>query len=188
MHKRDKASMLFGIGIGVVATVFVLFIFYIIQRQAHFNEMQDLHEQIEGLEHQLAMRQQQSVSFVEPGNVLELEFQTEPAIEMQTEIQTEPIIEPSTEAGTEPTNELQTEPEPPMPDGGSIWVHIPANIPAADIARILHRAGVVADFDAFLAYLENNGFSRSIMAGNFLLPVDGGYDVLMNQILAGRTR
>ena len=50
MHKRDRQSMIFGIGIGICVSIAVLFVVYIVQRQAYFNRIDELNERIFQLE------------------------------------------------------------------------------------------------------------------------------------------
>ncbi|MCL2752849.1 MAG: hypothetical protein FWE44_01715 [Defluviitaleaceae bacterium] len=182
MPNRDKQSMIFGMGIGVVITAFVMFIFYIVQRQAHFNEVNDLNEHIEWLQDELAVRrqEQENIVAIQPQTQPPTQPMTEPETEMPTEVQTQPAT------GTQTTT--STESEPIIPTVGTIMVHIPVNISASNIAAILRDAGVVTNLNAFLAFLEENNFDRSLMAGNFWFPVGASYEEIMEQILTGRFR
>jgi len=190
MHNRDRRSMLFGVGIGFCVAVAILFVAYIVQRQTYYGRINELNERVHELENLLL----EAHGYIDVPNLGSVTISQEPvtttaAEEEQTEAATEAETtmteqnqEESTPA-TETTTVAQQATNPPVE--GSIWVHIPANIGASEIAQILVNSGVIEDFNAFLAYLVENGFTVSLMAGNFLLPVGGEFEVIMGSILAG---
>jgi len=184
--------MIFGIGIGICVSIAVLFVVYIVQRQAYFNRIDELNERIFQLENFILYGDEDEGGgsapiIIQPSTT---PAETTPATEYEdtTEAETEAATEAETEAET--TAQAQTVPETttpqlPPPSALGVWVHIPANIAAYEIARILYDSGVVVDFNDFMNFLINNGFTTSLMAGNYLLPIDGDFEVIMRSILAG---
>lgn len=180
MHKRDKGSMIFGMGLGVVVTVAVIFVVYIIQRQSYINDNNHLRDMVSELYTQIYLLENapaQEISTTPPP--------TTPPTTPNEAIEAEPGTETNepNEPETTPTTPAATTAE--MAADGRVRVHIPAGAFASDIAQMLYNAGVVTDLNAFINYLVDNNFTVSLMAGDFLLPLDGDFEAIMGQILAG---
>jgi len=192
MHKK---SVIFGIGIGVLAMVLVSLAAYAIQRGAHRDEVASLHEM---LEYERAvvppqpdvddlMNWARELGMVFAHEILEEQAEPAPqadvAPEPEPDEEPEPIAlappeEPSPIEAPTPTNP----PSPPVAPQGSVWVHIPVDVLATDIVNILGDAGVVENRGAFLVFLIDNNFDRAVMAGNFLMPVNGNFQEILDII------
>jgi len=197
MHNRDKGSMLFGIGIGFCVTVAILFVAYVVQRQTYYNRISELNERVYALENMILEAHEGSGAllgstaiFQEPvtttaaqGEAAEAEVTAEYDDGYVSEREESNVPEETQTASPESTTTSVQTTNPPA--DGSVWVHIPANIGAYEIAQILFDMEVVIDFNAFLSYLVENGFTVSLMAGNFLLPMSGDFEAIMSSILAG---
>ncbi|MCL2169538.1 MAG: endolytic transglycosylase MltG [Defluviitaleaceae bacterium] len=186
MLKRDKNSMIFGIGLGVCAAVAVLFIVYIVQRQNYFNEINRLNDRVLELE---AAMMADNVNYTgnSPQTTTPAPAQTtEPETTPQTtEYETTPQTEPETQPETTPYQEYTTPVYSPPVGAGFARVHIPANIGASQIAQILYEAGVVTNLNTFLNHLIANGLTFSLMAGDFTLPLNASFATIVDAIWAG---
>jgi len=175
MHKQ---SMIFGVGIGICIAVAVLFVVYIIQRQSYASRISELNERVYQLENALLQAYEDAEDAPAP---------TAPTTTVPDD---DPTTEPPDEQPAEAYEPYEPQDTTPAQTtaaatSGYVHVHIPANIGASDIALILFAHGVVTDFDRFMDFLVGNGFTVSLMAGDFTLPLDGNYDVIMRNILAG---
>ena len=188
--------MVFGMGLGIVLVVAVVFITYIIQRQIYLRQIEDLQiaaqisaEDLEAWARGLGMVFPDEVKIVAPVSQNEnndAQLMEEAHIEDLEALARElGMVIPDEIVTSQPMGQAEPVLPPQVPAVGHVSVHIPANIISTQIAEILHVAGVVADFDEFTNFLTVNRFDRSLMAGDFLLPLNGDFNVILEQILAG---
>lgn len=201
MHRK---SLFFGIGFGSLAAVLLIFIVYIIQRSAYFDEISGLEELLDNEPNQiyaelqdediiLRARELGMIFFYEID--LPQETNTDTAAEETAEAEEAALehIEGPGEIEIEDIEEIESPeplgslepPEAPGSPSGFRWVHIPEDLAATDIAAILGEAGIITDVGDFVRFLIDNGYTMTIMAGNFLLPIDADYEVIVERILAG---
>ena len=201
MPNRDKKSMIFGVGIGICAAVLILFITYIVQRQSYISRINELTEQVALLEGMMQADEEyynnNADEYTENQQPTEEDTPQEPLSIVDSPTQPEEIEtttappqttpEPTTQPETTTAGQgLQIQPVSPVdPSAQYVWVHIPANIDATAIAGHLLNAGVISDVSVFVAYLVENNFTVSLMAGNFQLPINGDFEVILSSILAG---
>jgi len=190
MLNRDKRSMIFGVGVGICVSVAILFVVYIVQRHNHFNHINELNERIYELQNLFledsAEREQEhdAPNLLIPTTTAQNIEQTQTNNEETTTPQHEETTTTPTAQTTAYTMPITQAASPPA-EGDRVWVHIPTDIGAFEIAQILSGMGVVEDFTGFVDFLVDNDFTLSLMAGNFLLPLDGDFEVIMSFILAG---
>jgi len=182
MHKK---SVIFGIGIGILAMVLVSLVAYNIQRASHRDEVArllyaleyernnpppqpDWEHLIESMPHE---NTPEPMPTPEPTPVPQYDPPEEPE-----PITLNPIDEPT-------VPEEPQSPQSPQSPSGYVWVHIPVNIAATEIVNILGDAGVVENRAALLVFLVDNNFDRTVMAGNFLMPVNASFQEILDIIL-----
>jgi hypothetical protein len=231
---RDKRSVNFGIGLGVVFAVAVVFVVYIIQRQYYFAQ---------GLRTETVFEQMTDAQVVDRAKELGMFFAEElltyqiygcddcddPASAVSDDPASggptsdtpyedgpyephdpnDPIavaqaaeaaakaseaalrvrmaeLEAQLQALQNPANPRNPAPSPARAEvEGYVWVQIRQDTPSITIARQLYQAGVIEDQDDFLNFIRENRLERSLMAGTFLLPLNGDFDDIMRHILAG---
>jgi len=201
MHRK---SLFFGIGIGSLVAVMIVFVAYIIQRASYINEISRLEELLYNEPYQV-YAELHDEDIILMARELGMIFFHE--IDLPQETNPNTMTEEITEAEDEVRHHIENpeeideieEIEPPNPPvapsplpspatavpTGFRWVYIPEDLAASDIAAILGEAGIITNVGAFVQFLIDNGYTMTIMAGEFVLPVDGDFDVIVNQILAG---
>ena len=189
--KADKARIVFGVGIGVALTVVVVFIAYIVQRNAYFTEFENENYYLYGLlQEARADGHVSEESIISMARELGMIFPNE--MEIDGDLVDDPADEQTEDGDTEETDgyydEEPVEPAEPVanqPVAGHVWVNIPWGAYGHYIAVILQHHGVVDSAVAFENFLIAGGYSVSLMAGSFLLPIGGDFNEIVQIISIG---
>jgi hypothetical protein len=196
MHnQRDKRSVNFGIGLGIVFAVAVVFAVYIIQRHHHFGQVSEpeVITITETLTDAQVVTRARSLGMAFPEEIpSEPTTPTEPdnsnaahePFEIPPELLAEAlaIVEEQRQLAEEAIRTMRGAAE------GFVWVQIRRDSPSNVIARQLLDAGVIVDQSAFTAFLSENRFETRLMAGTFLLPLNADFDAIMDHILVRSRR
>jgi len=198
-----KKSFTLGLGMGILAMALVALVAYAVARGNISEQYQEsleyyrrtiytYQQRIEELYSQLESELARAADLPEPQDIAQTPQNPPPT--------TPPPSPPTTPMPTPtptppPTTPAPTEPPPPPPTppptgtfahlgGNRISVYIPYGWSAAEIAIHLRNAGVIADADAFIAYVQSRGVSQILRAGSEIFSVvdDGDYSVLVNQL------
>jgi len=182
----NKGSLLLGAGLGIAITVLLVFVFYIIQRNAHFAAFEDENQYLQGLlydAHEAAYVSQEAA--IARARLLGMVFPDEVDV---TEVDEESLPhdeevydndEPEYIAEEQP---YQNQEQYGNQDQEYVWVTIPHGAMGDHIAVILQHYGIVDDAAAFADFAVRSGLSLRLMAGTFLLPVNGDFDVILGII------
>ena len=207
MHKK---SIFFGVGIGVLAMVLISFGAYAFQRASFTRDIYDLRAEAEGLEAvietleaaleaALEEARQNFEQFALGGNGDDDEQGDEDEDndedgdedeedndedEDEDNLALEPPNPPQQPEAPEPPQQQVAPTQPASPEGFTL-VYIPVNAFSTQIAQILAEAGVVSSANEFAAFLVDNHFDTRLMAGNWLLPINGDFNDIVQRILAG---
>lgn len=177
----DRSRIFLGIGLGVAITVIVVFFVYIVQRNAYFTAFEEENYYL----YTLLTHARSDEVIISRAGELGMTFanndQSYRPIDEITEQEddSEPYYE-------DDENEYALDqPQPQETTTDYVWVAIPYGAMGNYIAVILQHHGVVDDAGAFVDFLIEGGYSFSLMAGNFLLPVGGDFDDILQIIYTG---
>lgn len=209
MHKK---SFSFGVGVGILSSVLIMFVAYIIQRQAYFNRQAYLQERLLQTMQELEVAQSTeglaiaarqigmgfAQDFEDVVNDFELnEFGIENIINYDSQEQLSIEYPQTNEANYE--NDIIEQPNIEQPNvtqenqhiltyevinQQEVRVYIPEGSLASDIVYMFYEAGVIQNQEAFSQFLSENNYNTIIMAGSFILPVDAEFEIILDQILA----
>ncbi|MCL2235540.1 MAG: hypothetical protein FWB98_03740 [Defluviitaleaceae bacterium] len=185
--KADKARIIFGIGLGVALTVVVVFIAYIVQRNAHFTAFEEENYYLYGL-----LREARANGYV--SDEIVIDRARDLGMIFPNEAGTPDVYEDFDDAPSDEETyddaplEADDDEEPAEADevaGEYVWVSIPWGAHGNYIAVILQHHGVIDSADEFESFLITGGHSVSLMAGDFLLPIGGDFEEIVQMISVG---
>ena len=175
----DKRSLFFGVGIGILCTVAIVFIVYQVQRNVFLREINELRAASIELANEDFEEETIEIFAAEP----EILFTNEPEydiIEEVIEIFEQEIAQEFLEEDLEIAEEIDEETEEVQEYA---LVDIPFGLDSFTISNILESSGVVADATEFLNFARSNNFTTTILAGSFELPINGDFEEIARIIV-----
>ncbi|MCL2619544.1 MAG: endolytic transglycosylase MltG [Defluviitaleaceae bacterium] len=178
--RSDRSRMIFGVGLGIAITVVVVFFAYIVQRNAHFMAFEEENYYLYTLlmqarDDEVVIARAEELGMVFASND-ELYRPTDEVVEYEHD---EPYYDNDEDEHAFEQHQTQE------PATDFVWVTIPHGAMGNYIAVILQHHGVVDDASAFVDFLIAGEYSVSLMAGNFLLPVGGDFNDILQIIYIG---
>ncbi len=185
-----------GLGIGIIVTAFIMGIASM--RSDTLNEASDLQsEETQTGEAQRVVlsdlmteaENEQTSQVIETEEMADAEKTEETADAEETEKETEGLEESGAEVrdSAQETEESgqETETVRTADDEAVIFI-IKSGTGSETVSRELAEAGLIQDASAFNKFLCDNGYSKSIRAGSFEIPVGAGEEEIAGIITGGR--
>jgi len=178
--RSDRSRVIFGVGLGIAITVVVLFFAYIVQRNANFTAFEEENYYL----YTLLIHARADEVVIARAEELGMVFASN-----------DELYRPTDEVAEYEPHELYYDinedeydfyqPQAQEPATDFVWVTIPRGAMGNYIAVILQHHGIVDDANAFVDFLMAGGYSVSLMAGNFLLPIGGDFNDILQIIYIG---
>lgn len=171
-----------GIGVGILFATIVLLVAYAVTGGGEMSE-EEIIERAEAL----GMVQEESLldSFDKPAEKTDTEDSA--ALETDTET-TESTGEDNADdtSSTEHIETTETEPETTEETAATdvriVTFTVVSGMNSWNVAKILEDQGVIESADEFDAYLESNGYSASIVTGEYSVSIDSDYETIAKLI------
>ncbi len=176
-----------GIGVGILFATIVLFTTYsvsggkrmsdadVIKRAEELGMVKSSESPLEDLDKPADTDAVQTEDTQEPADTTQTDTTQEPADTTQTDATQEP-------ADGSQTADTQESTDAPATEGKIVTFTIVSGMNSWNVATLLRDQGVIEDADDFDQYLEANGYSSSIVTGEYSITVGADYATIAQMI------